>query len=322
MNAPLRWLATAVGLLALLVVGCPSDPTRPQGTNSKKRELKGTIEADGSSTVYLISEAMSKGFKKQHPQVSVNVGSSGTGGGFDKFSQGETDISNASRRIKPTELAACQAKGIVPLELQVGWDGLTVVVHPDNDWATKLTVEQLRKIWHPDVAAKKWSDVDPSWPNEPIKLFGAGPKSGTFDFFTEKVNGKERLSRTDYEATEDDNVTVRGVAGNKYALGYFGLAYYERNKDKLKAVAIAEKEGAPYVEPTDKTVIENTYKPLSRPLFMYVKQSSLQAEDRPEVKEFVQFVLSNPDLVRSANYIPLDRLMQDDMLDKLEKAAK
>lgn len=315
-----RWLLLALCLVTLgLAVGCnSSNATKPPKGNGGEA-LKGTVEADGSSTVFLITEAMSKGFKKQHPDVSINVGVSGTGGGFEKFAKGETDISNASRRIKETEIANCKKNNIDFVELQVAWDGLTVVIHPENNWARQMTEEQLRKIWHPETAAKKWSDVDPKWPSEEIKLFGAGPKSGTFDFFTEAINGKERVSRTDYEATEDDNVTVAGVAGSKYALGYFGLAYYERNKDKLRAVAVADKRGMNFVEPSEKTVLDGTYKPLSRPLFIYVKTSSLK---RPEVRAFVEFYLSNRDLVSAANYIPMTRRMQDAMIEKLEKAEK
>lgn len=320
MGLPTRRLAMGLSCVVLLAaVGCPR--SGPTDGSKAKEELRGTIEADGSSTVYLITEAMSKGFKKQHPEVSVNVGSSGTGGGFEKFSKGETDISDASRRIKPSEIAACAKAGISYTELQVAWDGLTVVIHPKNDWASKMTVEQLRKIWHPDSKAQKWSDVDPRWPDKEIKLFGAGPKSGTFDFFTEAINGKERVSRTDYEATEDDNVTVAGVAGNPYALGYFGLAYYERNKDKLQAVAIAAREGAEYVLPSDQTVIEGTYKPLSRPLFIYVKTDSLTDPNKgAALREFVNFYLNSRDLVSQANFIPLGRRLQANMLDTFEKA--
>ena len=265
---------------------------------------KGEIQCDGSSTVYLITEAMATNFKKQFPDVQISVGISGTGGGFKKFSAGETDLSDASRKIKPAEHAACQKNNIEYVELQVAWDGLTVIVHPDNTWARSLTVEQLKKIWHPDTAAKTWSDVNPAWPNQEIKLFGPGPDSGTFDFFTEAINGKEKVSRSDYQASEDDNTVVQGVAGNKYALGYFGLAYFEENKNKLQAVAIIAKEGDKAVLPSAETVLNKTYKPLARPLFIYVKKGSLK---RPEVAEFVKFYLRRNDLVKSSKYIPLNQ---------------
>jgi phosphate transport system substrate-binding protein len=308
-------------VLIAAVAGCPqSGPTGGDKDGKKKSagEQK-TIEVDGSSTVYLITEAMAKNFMKQHPDVKIGVGISGTGGGFQKFARGETDISNASRAIRPGEAEACKKAGIDYLELQVAWDGLTVVIHPENNWAEKMTVEQLRKIWRPDNPAKKWSDVDPSWPKEEIKLFGAGTKSGTFDFFTEAVNGKEKVSRPDYQQSEDDNVTVRGVAGNKYALGYFGLAYYEQNKEKLKAVAIAPEDGADHVLPSETTVFEGTYRPLSRPLYIYVKKSSL---DRKAVRDFVNFYLSHPDLVKESSYIPMARSLQNEMQERYEEVVK
>jgi phosphate transport system substrate-binding protein len=262
---------------------------------------------------------MAAAFQKQHPGVNVTVGVSGTGGGFKKFAAGETDISNASRPIRPAEAEACKQNGIEYLELMVAWDGLTVVIHPENTWARQMTVEQLRKIWHPDTAAKKWSDVDPNWPNEELKLYGAGPDSGTFDFFTEAINGKEKLSRKDYEASENDLILVRGVAGSKYALGYFGLAYYEENKTGLTAVAIAEKAGGPFVLPSKETVLKKTYKPLSRPLFIYVKKSSLK---QPQVQEFVRFYQRRNDIVGQSGYIQLGIRDRNQSQDKFEQALK
>jgi len=256
MRLPACLFVVALGILAV----CPA----PAAAD----DLKGEIKIDGSSTVYLISEALATAFKKDHKDFKITVGISGTGGGFKKFTAGETDISDASRPITKEEKETCAKNGIEYLELQIAWDGLAVVVHPDNTWAKKMTVEQLKKIWHPDIAAKKWSDVEPGWPKEEIKLFGAGPDSGTFDYFTEVINGKNRLSRKDYTATEDDDVTVKGVAGNKYALGFFGVAYYEVNKDKLACVAVAEKAGSEFILPTKENVLKKTYKPLSRPLFL------------------------------------------------------
>ena len=278
-------------------------------------ELSGDIKIDGSSTVYLITEAMASEFQKQHPFVYINVGISGTGGGFKKFAAGETDVSDASRRIKKEEAEACRHRGIEFLEFQIAWDGLTVVIHPQNTWAREMTVEQLREIWRDGSTVKKWSDVDPGWPAQEIKLFGAGPDSGTFDYFTEAVNGKEKNSRKDYAASEDDNVTARGIAGNPYALGYFGLAYYEENKDIVTAVAIKGKGARVPVAPGRRAVLDRSY-PLSRPLFVYVKQASLA---RPHIQAFLRFYLRRGDLVREARYIELaarDKVGQQELLDK------
>jgi len=284
--------------------------------------VAGDIKADGSSTVYLITEAMARAFKVHHPGVAITIGSSGTGGGFKKFAGGETDISNASRAIKPAEREGCAKVGIDFTELQIGWDGLTVVIHPENTWARKMTVAQLKAIWREDSTVTKWSDVDPTWPDEPIKLYGPGADSGTFDFFTEAINGKEKSSRKDYEASENDNVLVQGVAGNKYAMGYFGLAYYEENKSKLAAVAIQVDERSPAVLPSPETVLDRSYRPLARPLFFYVKNASLK---KPAVLEFVRFCLRREDLVHRANYIPLNtrsKLAQQRILEDAVAAVK
>jgi phosphate transport system substrate-binding protein len=283
------------------------------------QELRGEVKADGSSTVYLITEAMATAFKRQHPGVSISVGISGTGGGFKKFINGETDLQNASRPITADEKRQCQEKGVEFVEMHVAWDGLTVVIHPKNTWAEKMTAQQLRKIWHPDTAAKKWSDVEPGWPAEEIRLFGAGPDSGTFDSFTESINGKARVSRKDYEASEDDNVTARGVGGNQFALGYFGLAYFESNKDTLKAVAITKEPGAPFVLPSVDTVRGREYQPLSRELYIYVKKSSLQ---RPEIQEFVRFYVRSGDVVTKARYIPITQRQQAKLRDRVEAEVK
>lgn len=282
--------------------------------------LKGEIKIDGSSTVYLISEAAATQFRKLHPKVNITVGIAGTGGGFKKFYNGETDISDASRPIKKNEADECKKRGIEYIELQVAWDGLAVVINKDNTWATKLSVEQLKKIWHPDTAAKKWSDVDPTWPAEEIKLFGPGPDSGTFDYFTEVINGKERVSRTDYVASEDDNALVQGVSRNKYGLGYFGLAYFEANKDKLQVVAVKGKKQKDYVVPTRDTVLNEEYVPLGRPLFIYVKKASLA---RPEVREFADYYTRrSKDLAEGVKYVPLDNRQQIRERKKLTAALK
>ena len=282
-------------------------------------KLAGSIKADGSSTVFLISEAMASNFSKLHSDIKISVAFSGTGGGFKKFAAGETDISNASRAIKPAEAEKCKENNIAYTELQVAWDGLAVVIHPENTWARKLTVEQLKRIWHPDNAPKKWSDVDPSWPDAEIKLYGAGSDSGTFDYFTEAINGKEKVIRPDYTPTEDDNVTVNGVTRNKHAMGFFGVAYYEQNKAKLAVVAVMNPKSKEYVEPNQETVLTKAYSPLSRPLYIYVKNSSLK---RPEVREFVNYQMRNPEIVRNAGYVPLNALQSSKERKKLDESLK
>ena len=322
-----RGVFAALGVV--MAVGCAPTPgakttgtgstgTAPTAAAPAKSALTGEIKIDGSSTVYLITEAVASNFKNLHPNVKSSVGISGTGGGFKKFGKGETDISDASRPIKTAEAEECKKNGIDFVELQVAWDGLAVVINKENTWATKMTVAQLKKIWHPENPAKKWSDVDPSWPAEEIKLYGAGADSGTFDYFTEAINGKEKLSRTDYTATEDDNITVKGVEGNKYAMGYFGVAYYEQHKDKMATVGVAVKEGDPYVLPTKEDVFTGQYRPLSRPLFIYVKQASLK---RPEVEEFVRFYLRRNDLVSQVKYVPMNLVQTAAMQKRLDEAV-
>ncbi len=291
-------MRTIRSLLALLAIAVGAFMASSSCAGEK---LTGEVKIDGSSTVFLISEAVAANFKKQHPDVNISVGISGTGGGMKKFSAGEIDICDASRKMKPAEADKCRDKGIAFIELQVGWDGLAVVIHKDNTWATKMSLEQLKKIWHPESAAKKWSDVDPSWPNETIKLYGAGPDSGTFDFFTEAVNGKEKVSRTDYVASEDDNNLVQGVSRNKYSLGYFGVAYYDKNKDNLGVVSLSKKTGEKSVEPTKVTVLTQEY-PISRPLFIYVAKDALK---RRAVAAFCEFYLRRSDLVSNVGYIEL-----------------
>jgi phosphate transport system substrate-binding protein len=303
-----------------LMAGCGDSPSGSGSGNAPAdTQLSGDIKVDGSSTVYPITESVAANFRKNHPDVNITVGISGTGGGFKKFAAGETDISDASRPIKESEAEACAKNGIEFVEFQVAWDGLTVVINKENDWAKTMTVEQLRKIWHPDTAVTKWSEVDPSWPDEEIKLYGAGSDSGTFDYFTEAINGKEKLSRKNYIASEDDNTTVNGVAGNKYGLGYFGLAYYIENKDKLSAVSISPEKGQPPVAPSIETVLDKTYRPLSRPLFIYVKKSSLK---RPEIRAFLEYYLRRDDLIDQAGYIRLTAEEQFTNQEKLKTAIK
>ena len=264
-------------------------------------ELSGTIEIDGSSTVFPVSEAVAEEFGKLHPDVRVNVGVSGTGGGFKRFTVGETDISDASRPIKEAEAQAAADNGIEYYPLRVAMDGLSVMVSPDNDFVECLTTDQLKMIWEPGSTVSKWSDVDPSWPSSDIALYGPDTDSGTFDYFTEEIMGEAQLSRPDYTASADDNVLVQGIAGGKYSLGYFGFAYYQENQDKLNLVAVDSGNGC--VLPTSESIENGTYSPLSRPLFIYVSKQSME---RPEVKAFVEFYLDNAaDLAQEVGYIKL-----------------
>jgi len=251
------------------------------------------VKIDGSSTVYPLTEAVAEDFQKlKKGAIKVTVGISGTGGGFKKFCRGETDISDASRPILKKEMEACAAAGIKYIELPVAYDALTVVVNPQNSFIKTMTVEELKKIWEPAAQGKimKWNQVNPAWPDAPIKLFGAGADSGTFDYFTEAIVGKSKSSRGDFTASEDDNVLVQGVTRDKGALGFFGYSYYAENTKKLKAVAIAEKAGKPGVLPSFDSVKNGTYQPLSRPVFIYVSANSI---NKPEVKEFVDYYLAN-----------------------------
>ena len=261
------------------------------------------IAIDGSSTVYPITEAMAEEFQKIQ-KVKVTVGESGTGGGFKKFCRGETDISDASRPIAQKEMDACKEAGIQYIELPIAYDALTVVVNSKNDWVKSLTVDELKSIWKPGSSIKNWKQVNSTYPDKAMGLFGPGTASGTFDYFTEAVNGKAKSSRTDYTPSEDDNVLVQGVSGNVGGMAYFGYAYYEANKDKLRAIPIIAKDGAPAVMPSPEAVKDGTYQPLSRPLFIYVNATA--AAFKPEVKAFVNFYLENaPKLVAEVKYVPL-----------------
>jgi phosphate binding protein len=254
-------------------------------------KLAGDIVIDGSSTVFPITQAAAEEMGKFAPNLRVSVGIAGTGGGFKRFCNGETDISDASRPISPAEVEACKAKNIEYIELPVAFDGLVVVVNPKNDWAKCLTVAELKKMWEPEAQGKimNWNQVRDSFPDKPLTLYGAGTDSGTFDYFTEAINGKQKASRGDYQATEDDNVTVQGVSSDEGALGYFGLAYLEENQGKIKALAIDKAGDGKCVDPSFATVKDASYQPLSRPLFIYVKK---EAAARPEVQAFVNFYLS------------------------------
>jgi len=263
------------------------------------------VKVDGSSTVFPVTEAVAEDFQKaKKQQVKVTVGISGTGGGFKKFCRGETDISNASRPILKAEMADCAKASIEYIELPVAFDALTVVVHPRNNFIKSITVAELKKMWEPAAQGKvtRWSQVNPQWPDQPLKLFGAGADSGTFDYFTEAVVGKAKSSRGDFTASEDDNVLVQGVSRDVNALGFFGFAYYVENKDKLRAVAIVNDRGQA-VEPSMEAVLKGTYQPLARPIFIYVNAKSL---GKPEVKEFVEYYMKNgAKLAREVKYVPL-----------------
>jgi phosphate transport system substrate-binding protein len=268
--------------------------------------LADVVKVDGSSTVYPVTEAVAEEFQKaKKGAVKVTVGISGTGGGFKKFCRAETDISNASRPILKKEMEDCKKAGVEYIEVPVAFDALTVVINPQNDFLKQISVAELKKMWEPAAQGKvkTWKDVNPAWPDQPLKLFGAGSDSGTFDYFTEAINGKSKASRGDYTASEDDNVLVQGVARDKYAIGYFGFAYYAENQGKLKAVPIVEKEGKPAVAPSMEAVLKGTYQPLARPIFIYVNAKSLA---RPEVKDFVQFYMTHgAKLAREVKYVPL-----------------
>lgn len=296
-------VAAVVIPAALLLAACGGTNTGSEGAASEPAASASEIRIDGSSTVAPLSAAAGELFKAENPDINVSVGTSGTGGGFKKFCAGETDISNASRQIKEEEAAECAAAGIEFTEIVVANDALTIVVNKENDWATCLTVDELNKMWAPEAegTVTSWSQIRAGFPDEPLELYGAGTDSGTFDYFTKEINGEEGASRTDYNPTEDDNVTVQGVEGAKGALGYFGLSYYEENMDKLKAVEVDG--GAGCVAPSIETAQAGTYAPLSRPLFIYVSKA---AAARPEVLSFAEFYVANDAAITAkALFVPL-----------------
>jgi phosphate transport system substrate-binding protein len=259
------------------------------------------VSVDGSSTVFPITEAVAEEFQRQHRNVRVTVGISGTGGGFKKFSVGETDINDASRPIKGSEVEQAKANGMEYIELPVAFDGISVVVNPANEFVDFLTAEELKKIWQPGSTVQSWNDVRSSWPDSPLTLYGPGTDSGTFDYFTEAINGKSGACRPDFTASEDDNVLVQGIAGDENALGFFGFAYYAENRSRLRVVPVDGGEGP--VTPSDSSINNGTYQPLSRPIFIYVSQAASQ---RPELREFVKFYLEEaPVLVKEVGYVPL-----------------
>jgi phosphate transport system substrate-binding protein len=319
-----------LGLLALVLAvgatGCgreddsdanAASPSTGSDTGATE-ELSGSVEVDGSSTVGPLTTAAAEGFREEQPGVNVTVGIAGTGGGFERFCAGETDISNASRPIDEEEEApVCADAGIEYTEIKVATDALTVVVNPENDWVDCLTTDQLAAIWGPDSKVKNWKDVPGGdFPDEPLVLAGPGTDSGTFDYFTDVINGEEGASRSDYTASEDDNVTVQAVESDKGAMGYFGFTYYEENQDQLKALAIDSGNGC--VDPSAESAQDGSYAPLSRPLFIYVKNESLQ---RPEVAGFLRFYTENiASIAQSAQFIELTPEEEQEAADTLEQA--
>lgn len=290
---PIKSLAAAAAALALLAAA-PLTSLAQQ-----------VVKVDGSSTVFPITEGVAEDFQKANKGIKVTVGVSGTGGGFKKFCRDETDVQNASRPILKSEMDNCKKAGVEYYELPVAFDALTVVINPKNTWLKQATVAELKKVWEPASQGKvtRWNQVNPAWPDQPIKLYGAGSDSGTFDYFTEAIVGKAKSSRGDYTASEDDNVLVQGVAGDVNAMGYFGYAYYAENTGKLKALPIVEKEGKPGVLPSEATVLDGTYQPLARPIFIYVKVKALE---KPEVKKFVEFYMAQAaNIATEVKYVKL-----------------
>lgn len=280
-------------------------------------EDRKSIQIDGSSTVFPVTEAVAEEYRSEAPNVRVTVGVSGTGGGFKKFIRGDIDINNASREIKPSEIKLAEENDVDYVRLSVAYDGLAVVVHPENDWVDYFTVEELEKLWQPSAQQEitRWSQIREDWPDEEIHLYGPGVASGTYDYFTEVIVGESGASRGDFTASEDDNVLVQGVSTDKYALGFFGLAYYEENEGKLRLVPVDDGEGEP-VSPTQETVSNNTYKPLSRPLFIYVSE---QAAQKQHVQDFVTFYLNEAgSLAKEAGYVPMPDSAYQNQLQKFK----
>lgn len=323
--------AGSIAALALSLAACGGAPQASNspaagespaaGASPAAAEATATVKVDGSSTVFPISEAMAEEFMKVNTSTKVIVGSSGTGGGFKKFCAGETDISNASRPIKTEEIELCKKGNVEYVELPISFDGLSVVVNPKNDFATCLSVDQLKKMWEPaaEGKVKSWKDVDPKFPDKPMTLYGPGTDSGTYDYFTKAITGEEGKSRGDYTPSEDDNVIVQGVSGDEGSLGFFGYAYYEANKDKLKLVEIKGKSGK-CVAPSAASIADGSYEPLSRPEFIYVRKDALS---RPEVKAFVAFQIdaANKQIIADTGYLPLPDEVLTLAKERLEKGV-
>ena len=316
-------LASALGLLVFAAAGCGRENDESAGGNGAANtgeQLSGTILIDGSSTVGPLTTGAAEEFRAEQPDVNIEVGIAGTGGGFERFCAGETDISNASRPIdEAEEVPLCEDAGIEYTEFQVGVDALTVVVNSENDWIDCITTDQLKTIWEPKAEKKvtNWSDVDPSFPDQELVLAGPGTDSGTFDYFTDEINGEEGASRSDYNASEDDNVIVQAVSGDQGGLGYFGFTYYEENQDTLKALEVDSGDGC--VAPSVDSARDGSYSPLARPLFIYVKNESLQ---RPEVQGFVEYFLTNSvQIAEDFQFIPVPDELVDENLASLDSVA-
>ena len=310
---------TRIRLLALVLIAAGAVATLASGCGGGDAEGGGgaTITADGSSTVGPFVTKAAEDFKAAE-DVDVTVGISGTGGGFERFCAGETDLSNASRAIDPDEVALCEENGVEYIEFRVATDALTNVVNTQNDWVTCLTVDQLKKIWEPGSKLTNWKQIDDSYPDMPLKLYGPGTDSGTFDYFTDVINGEEGASRTDYSPSEDDNVIVQGVAGEEGGLGYFGFSYFEQNQDTLKALEVDEGSGC--VAPCAATAQDGSYKPLSRPLYVYAKKSSF--DDNEDVRNFVKFMLDNNGTIAEETlFVPLSAEQLAEQQTKYEDAA-
>jgi phosphate transport system substrate-binding protein len=303
--------SAVLAVLTLGLVACGGG-TPPAGEGGEAAPV--LITVDGSSTVFPIAEAVAEEFGKAHPNTRTpTVGISGTGGGFQKFCRGETDISNASRPIRPAEIEACKTAGVEYIEVPIAYDGLAIVVNPRNTWATTITVDELKTLWAPEAQGKitRWNQVRAAWPNREIRLFGAGVDSGTYDYFTEATVGKEGASRGDFTSSEDDNVIVQGVGSDELALGFLPLAYVEANRDKLRIVPVEDGKadnGAGPITPSAQTVRDGTYQPLSRPLFVYI---SRKAADRAEIQQFVSMFFDRTDLVKEVGYIELTPQIYD-----------
>ena len=315
-------LLLVIGLLGLAFTACGGGaPTSPAGGNTERYSLQGKMAIDGSSTVYPITEAVAEEFGiLTRRQVRITVGVSGTGGGFQKFCNGETVISDASRPIKAGEAARCAQKGIEFVEIPVAIDGLTVMVNPENEFVSCITVAELHRIWGAEAEDKivRWNQVRPEWPDRPLRLYGPGVDSGTFDYFTETINGQAQSSRGDFTSSEDDNVLVHGIFGDKNSLGYFGYAYFSENRQKLKPLQVDGGEGC--VGPTEETINGGSYSPLSRPLFIYVSSTALQ---EPHVREFIRFYIGpeGRTLVSEVGYIPFREQVYQLVSSRVEGGA-
>ncbi|OKH11523.1 PstS family phosphate ABC transporter substrate-binding protein [[Limnothrix rosea] IAM M-220] len=331
----IRFRAWSLGLSSLALItmlgACAGEQTTApeegaetteETTEESASRLEGSVAIDGSSTVFPITEAMAEEFQKANPDVRITVGVSGTGGGFKKFCAGETDITNASRPIKGSEIELCEEGGVEYIEVPVAYDAISVVANPENDWAMCLTTAELNKVWAPEGEGTidNWSQVRDGFPDQPLTLYGPGTDSGTFDYFTDAINGDEGLSRGDYTASEDDNVVVQGVAQDTGALGYFGLAYFEENADRLRAVEIDDEDpanGEGCVAPSVATVDDTTYQPLARPVFIYVNPAALE---KPEVAAFVDFYMSedNGSLVSEVGYVAMSSEIYEKAMGRLD----